>query len=120
MTRKRTVTHAEAADMLTAYGDRRLRAPRPKGMKMDFTAEEQVDRLCGALADDPDRDLSGEAPNVIAMLHARFMFAIAACMTQPKAPIITVPADTPDDLVLRVLLGQQLAETRLPREWRLQ
>lgn len=98
----RTVTHEEAAEMLTKYGDTRLRA----------------DKLCMRLADDPDRDLSPVSSAMIVMLRARLMFAVGACMTQPSAPLVTVPDQTSDELVLRLLLGELLAQTRLPPEWR--
>jgi hypothetical protein len=104
--------------MLTKYGDTRLRADNPKGTRLDFSLEPDADKLCMQLADDPDRDLSPVSSAMIVMLRARLIFAIGACMTQPSAPLVTVPDQTSDELVLRLLLGELLAQTRLPPEWR--
>lgn len=116
----RAVTYAEAADLLTEWGDRRLNpvvGPAPEDL--DWSLQEACDGLCGWLADDPEREDIADVPRpLLVMLKARLLFAIGACMLRKTEVIGRVPTTATSDLVLAGLLGIQLAGTRLPSEWR--
>lgn len=110
------ITHRQAADLLTAWADRRIPA-KPSTKGIDLSLQEACDDLCRWLADDPERNLSDVPDELLVQLRARILFAVGACMTQPDAIIGRVPHQTPDQHVLAGLLGVQLANTRFPAQW---
>ena len=115
----RDVTYREAADLLSAYGDRRIRPlVRVGAGPIDMTLEDACDGLCIWLADDPERDLTDVPEQLLRLLWARMLFAVGACETRPDDVIGRVPRSASDDELLAGLLGEQLAGTKLPPSWR--
>lgn len=115
----KVVTYQKAADLLVEWGDRRLPA-KPDSGPIDFSLEDACDGLCRWLADDPERSLDAVPPALLRHLRIRLLFAVAACVTRKAEIIGTVPIAAPKALVLAGIIGIQLAQTRLPPEWRIQ
>jgi len=113
----REISYAAAADILSAWADRRL-SLGPQDPAIDFTLETACDGLCRWLADDPERDLSEVPLPLLVHLRQRLLFAVGAAMTRKVEIIGRIPADAPPEQLLAALLGVQLAGTRLPSGWR--
>lgn len=115
----RSVTYAEAERLFGEWGDRRIRPlVVPSASPLDFSLEDACEQLCRRLADDPERDLDDVPQDLLRLLWARILFAVAACRLTPDGVIGNVPTSAPDSLVLQAILGTQIANTRLPPEWR--
>ncbi len=113
----RPVTYTEAADLLTSWADRRL----PRGVRPDsinFSIEDACDGLCCWLADDPERDLDDVPHELLEHLATRIMFAVGVCVLEKENVIGRVSIHATDAEVLAALLGVQIAETKIPPEWR--
>lgn len=115
----RPVTYAEASRLLSEWGDRRLIA-KPDSRPIDFSLEDACDGLCRWIAEDPDRSLEPVPEPLLRHLRVRILFAMGVCALQKDEIIGRLPANSTPTDVLAALFGMQLAETRLPPEWRLQ
>ena len=110
----RPVRQDEAQRLLFELVKRLFAGETDLPQRLSESREDEVDRLCIALADDEDMSLEGVDPELKALLKARLIFAIQAAISDPDKTIISVSPGADDDLVTRALLGYSLSKTRPP------
>jgi hypothetical protein len=115
----RTISHAEAAELLGRWLERRLPAPMDGG-HLSTDMDEPCDGLCLWIAEDIERDLSAVPAELLRHLKARLLFAIMAAWTRPTEIIGQTKHQMDDDGVVALLLATLVRETRIPVEGRLQ
>jgi len=116
---KRVVTQAEAADILGKWAERRIRphcVPSTQGL--DFSLDATCSEMLRAIADNPEGDLSIFPKPLLLMAWARVLWGTGAAALSPAIPVITVEPDVSDALLLQVLIGGLLAESRVPPDQR--
>lgn len=113
---KRVVTQKEAAKILGAWGERRL-APlcTPSSEELDFSLDDTCSEMLRAIANDPEGDLSVFPKPLLLMAWARVLWGHAAALLAPAVPVITLEPHVSKALLLQVLIGGLLAESRVPR-----
>jgi len=117
--RTKPLTYAKAAKLLEAYDEQHLHIwVPPSEDPLDLSLENECDKLCEWLADDPMRSLNGVSQPLLRLLRARILFAGGMSMAQPDDVIGHLPADLSDGQILQVLLGREIAGMRLHPEER--
>lgn len=116
---KRVVRQAEAAEILGTWAERQIRPHCvPSAESLDFTLDETCSEMLRAIANDPEGDLSIFPKPLLVMAWARVIWGTAAATLSPEIPVITLEPDVSDALLLQVLIGGLLAESRVPPDQR--